>query len=120
MSFTAQAERPVTATSLPQSTTQTTLPTVSALICTRNRGDSLIPTVRSILRPNNPCMELVIIDQSSDDATENALKPFMSDSRLRYLRTTTRGKGIALNIGLEECRGEIVAITDDDCEVGEQ
>jgi GT2 family glycosyltransferase len=120
MALTAQADKPAPATSLLQTEPQPLLPTVSALICTRNRGDSLIPTVRSILRPQNMCIELVVIDQSSDCSTEQALRPFLSDPRLRYIRTETRGKGIALNLGLEECRGEIVAITDDDCEVGEQ
>ena len=62
-------------------------------------------------------MELVVIDQSTDSRTECALLSLRSDPRLRYIRTSTTGKGIALNIGLEECRGEIVAITDDDCEV---
>jgi GT2 family glycosyltransferase len=118
MTLTAQSEKLAPTAPQSQIGLEPKLPTVSALICTRGRGDSLIPTVRSILRPDNICMELVVIDQSSDSETERALRPFMTDPRLRYIRTTTRGKGISLNIGLEECRGEIVAITDDDCEVG--
>ena len=90
---------------------------VTALICTRNRGDSLVPTVRSILTADTPCAELLIVDQSSDDETERALDDFRSDSRLHYLRSTTQGKGMSLNEGLRAARCEIVAITDDDCEV---
>ncbi|MEO0249376.1 MAG: glycosyltransferase family A protein, partial [candidate division WOR-3 bacterium] len=92
-------------------------PTVSALICTADRGDTIVPAVKSILRPDSICCELIIVDQSNDNRTEEAIRPFLSDARLRYIRTPTRGKGIALNIGLKEAIGEIVAITDDDCEV---
>lgn len=93
------------------------LPTISALICTRNRGASLVPTVRSILRPDSPCTEVVIIDQSPGDETEAALAPFRDDPRLRYVRTTTRGVSIARNIALATASCEICAFTDDDCEV---
>lgn len=93
--------------------------TVSALVCTSGRGDSVVETVRSILRPDSPCLELLIIDQSDDDRTEAALEPFREDARLRYIRTTTKGKGVALNLGVEEAQGDIIAITDDDCKVDE-
>lgn len=93
------------------------LPKVSALICTRNRGASLVPTVESILHPSTLCAELIIIDQSTDDTTELALHPFRNDPRLRYVRSTTKGKGIALNLGLQMSENDIVAITDDDCVV---
>jgi glycosyltransferase involved in cell wall biosynthesis len=91
--------------------------TVTALVCTSGRGDSVVETVQSILRPDSPCCELIVVDQSDDDRTQNALEPFRHDSRLRYLRTETKGKGVALNIGLEEAKGDIIAITDDDCKV---
>ena len=90
---------------------------VSVLVCTSGRGDSVVETVQSILAAESPACELIIIDQSDDNRTEDALAPFRNDSRLRYLRSTTKGKGVALNLGMQEARGEIVAITDDDCKV---
>ncbi len=91
-------------------------PAVSVLVCTRNRGDSLTPTVRTILA-NAGVDELVVMDQSTNDDTAAAIAPFQSDPRLRYLRTETQGKGRALNLGLNACRADVVLITDDDCEV---
>lgn len=88
---------------------------ISALICTRNRGPSLVETITSILANTHPNFELVIIDQSSNDETENAAKPFFGDNRLRYIRSTTVGKARALNLGLAETSGDVVAVTDDDC-----
>ena len=90
-------------------------PLISALICTRNRGPSLSDTVSSILKNTHPNFELVIIDQSTNDETENAVRVYASDERLRYVRTATIGKGRALNLALAETKGDVIAITDDDC-----
>lgn len=90
-------------------------PLISALICTRNRGPSLSDTISSILANTHPNFELVIIDQSTNDETENAVRRYASDSRLRYVRTATIGKGRALNLALAETKGDVIAITDDDC-----
>lgn len=94
-----------------------TNPPITVLICTRNRGDSLVPTVRSILSAETLCAELIIIDQSPDEATKLALTPFEDHPCLRYVHTTSQGKGLALNEGLQLARHDIIAITDDDCEV---
>ena len=90
---------------------------VSVLVCTSGRGDSVVTTVQSILIPESPACELIVIDQSDDNRTEDALAPFRQDTRLRYIHSTTKGKGVALNLGMQEARGDIVAITDDDCKV---
>jgi glycosyltransferase involved in cell wall biosynthesis len=63
--------------------------------------------------------ELLVIDQSDGEATEEAVAAF-ADPRLRYLRTPTRGVTIARNIGIAESKAEIVAYTDDDCRVTEE
>jgi glycosyltransferase involved in cell wall biosynthesis len=88
---------------------------VSALVCTRNRHASLLRTVRSLLAGDEACYELLVIDQSEGPESEKALAA-VSDSRLRYVRVRSRGKGAALNEGLRLARGEIIACTDDDCE----
>jgi GT2 family glycosyltransferase len=90
--------------------------TVSALICTRNRPESLQAAVASLLTTDSDRLEVLIIDQSTDDASQLALGPFMGDSRIRYVRSTARGKGAALNEGLRLAAGSIVVCTDDDCE----
>jgi glycosyltransferase involved in cell wall biosynthesis len=89
---------------------------VSALVCTRNRPDSLLRTIRSLLRPDGAAFELVVMDQSDGAESERALAVFAADRRLRYVRSAARGKGAALNEGLRLARGAIVVCTDDDCE----
>ena len=89
---------------------------VSALVCTCNRSGSLLRTVRSLLTGDDAHVELLVIDQSDGSESEDALASLVSDSRLRYVRVRSRGKGAALNEGLQLARGEIIACTDDDCE----
>ena len=90
---------------------------ISALVCTYGRGRLVVDTVASILANTHPNFELVVVDQSKDDQTLEALTSFSADPRLRYVKSTTIGKGDALNAGLKETRGSVIVITDDDCTV---
>jgi glycosyltransferase involved in cell wall biosynthesis len=60
-------------------------------------------------------MELIVVDQSDGGETEAALAA-LADPRLHYYRSNRRGKGAALNEGIQASRGEIIVCTDDDCE----
>jgi glycosyltransferase involved in cell wall biosynthesis len=86
-------------------------------VCTRNRPDLVAQAVASLLDASDSALELIVVDQSDGDETERALVPFRSDERLRYVRSARRGKGAALNEGLSLARGDVVALTDDDCRV---
>ena len=90
---------------------------ITALVCTRNRGTQITGTLTSILACTHPQFELIVVDQSENSETEEAVAPFLSDPRLRYLRSREQGLGRARNVGLAESRAEIVVMTDDDCEV---
>lgn len=57
------------------------------------------------------------MDQSDDERTAYALRGLLSNESVRYLRSRVKGKGIALNLGLDASRSEIIACTDDDCVV---
>jgi glycosyltransferase involved in cell wall biosynthesis len=89
---------------------------LTGLVCTRDRPESLVRAVRSLLAGDAEPFELIVIDQSDGYDSAQALAPFASDPRLRYVRSPSRGQGAALNAGLELARGEVVACTDDDCE----
>jgi len=88
---------------------------VSALICTRDRPTSLMRAVRSLLTPADADIQLFVIDQSDRPETEQALRE-LGDPRLTYVRTAARGKGAALNQGLQLTQDDVVVCTDDDCE----
>jgi GT2 family glycosyltransferase len=94
-------------------------PPVTVVISTRNRGDSVVQTVRTILLNNYPCLEMSIVDQSEDDRTEISLRGFLDSPRISYVRTTTIGLSAGLNLGIRNAQTELIAITGDDCEVQE-
>lgn len=96
---------------------QDDIPLISALVCTCGRGRLVVDTVASILASTHPNFELVVVDQSKDNETLEALEPFGADPRLKYIKIASVGKGNALNAGLRETKGSILAITDDDCTV---
>lgn len=90
---------------------------VSVVICTANRGASVVATLESVLANTHPSFEVILIDQSANRDTERAVARFREDSCFRYIRSTTKGKGRALNLGLSAAQGHVVALTDDDCAV---
>jgi glycosyltransferase involved in cell wall biosynthesis len=90
---------------------------ISVLVCSRNRADSLVRTVRSLLATDLVDYEVIVIDQSDADGSRPSLPQLVPDPRLQYVATSSRGKGAALNEGLRRARADIVVCTDDDCEV---
>jgi glycosyltransferase involved in cell wall biosynthesis len=87
----------------------------SVIICTRNRGPLIEQTIHSILAGARLPDELLVIDQSDDDATGEVVRRIAeSEPRLRYLPTLTRGLSRARNVGIREACGDVLVFTDDD------
>ena len=68
-----------------------TLPPITAVISTWNRGEKIVDTIETIRSNHYPHFEVQVIDQSEDDLTEASIQRFLSDSRFCYARTTTCG-----------------------------
>jgi glycosyltransferase involved in cell wall biosynthesis len=90
------------------------VPALSVLICTRNRAQKARRAVDSVLANSFGDFELIVVDQSSDRSTEDALAT-VHDPRLRYIRTDTVGVAISRNISVRAARADTVVFTDDDC-----
>lgn len=93
------------------------VPAITAVIPTRDRGDSVLMPLRTLLENEYPAFEVRIVDQSASDATARVVAPCLSDPRVLYRRTPSQGLSAALNEGVRGVRTELVAITGDDCEV---
>ncbi len=90
-------------------------PYISVIIATRNRGGRVVETVHSVLANDYPAFEVWVVDQSHDLRTKHSLKPIWNDSRFHYLMSDTKGVSLGRNLGIQNARGEIIAISDDDC-----
>ena len=74
---------------------------VSAIICTRNRGNKIASAVQSVLACEYPSFDVTIIDQSTDDLTREAVEQLAVDEpRLRYVHSTAAGLSRAYNNGV--------------------
>src|SRR6516162_6518530 len=92
---------------------------VTVCIATRNRGSSVADTLRSLGASRYRDFDTVIVDQSVDDTTEQAVRLCADDLAITYVRSASAGLSHARNLCIEHASGPIVAFTDDDCEVGE-
>jgi glycosyltransferase involved in cell wall biosynthesis len=90
---------------------------IAVVIPTRNRGGQAAEAARAVLR-DTTAFELVVVDQSDDDTTREALRELESDTRLRVVRSELRGASNARNVGVSETTAPILAFTDDDCRPG--
>jgi glycosyltransferase involved in cell wall biosynthesis len=89
---------------------------VSVVIPTKSRRVAVCEAVRSVLAQTYEQFELIVVDQTPDDATRDALRPFFADRRVHYRVNRRPGYGAASsrNIAIALASGEIVAIIDDD------
>ncbi|MCS5698243.1 glycosyltransferase [Cyanobium sp. FGCU-52] len=88
-------------------------PLVSVVMGVRNGGSALEPAVRSVLDQANVDLELVVVDDGSDDGSDAVLAALAAqDGRLRVLRRKGRGLTAALIEGCEEARGLFLARQD--------
>ncbi|MGH9642979.1 MAG: glycosyltransferase, partial [Terriglobales bacterium] len=93
---------------------------VSVLVSTCNRCDKLrvfLDTMKANGSAYPMETEVVVIDNNSSDATKQVVAEYTSlaNPAFRYLLERKPGKSCALNAGIREAKGEIIAFTDDDC-----
>ncbi|MGH9327872.1 MAG: glycosyltransferase [Terriglobia bacterium] len=92
---------------------------ISVVICTYNRAASLevtLSSLRHLEAPPSLTWEILIVDNNSADSTRSVIESFRASSGLnvRYVFELQQGRSFALNRGINEAKGEIIAFTDDD------
>lgn len=91
-------------------------PSVSAVIPTRNRPNSVLRAVESALSQTVSDIEVIVIIDGPDKTTADVLSS-ITDSRLRVLELGENvGGSEARNIGVRSASGEWIAFLDDDDE----
>jgi glycosyltransferase involved in cell wall biosynthesis len=89
---------------------------VSVVIPTHNRRDRLLKAIASVKRQTWPHVEIVVVDDGSNDGTFARLKDMAAcDSALRVIRNeTSQGGAGARNQGIAAASGRWIAFLDDD------
>lgn len=90
------------------------MPQVSVIIPTYGHRDYVLQTLDSVFAQTFSDYEIIVINDGSPDDTAELLVPLAATGRIRYLEQSNAGQANARNRGLNEARGEFVALLDDD------
>lgn len=88
---------------------------VSIIMPSYNTAKYIAESIRSVLAQTYEKWELLIVDDCSTDNTDEIVKPFLADERIRYFKNEKNsGAAISRNKALREARGEWIAFLDSD------
>lgn len=85
----------------------------TVILGTCNRSEYIGSCVESLLQQRYLPMEILVMDQSDDNKTENIIAGYNSEL-LHYVKLDKKGLSNARNRGLEKARGNYVLLADDD------
>jgi glycosyltransferase involved in cell wall biosynthesis len=89
---------------------------ISIVIPTYNRGKLIKKAIISILKQTYQDFELIVVDDNSNDDTEDIVKT-IDDNRIKYIKhEENRGANAARNTGIKNSVGEYIAFQDSDDE----
>lgn len=98
---------------------------VSVIIPCRNEEKNIGNCLNSILRQNYPLslIEIIIVDDHSTDKTQEVAEGILGHSTFAWkniqLPDNLSNKKNAINLAITASAGDLIIITDGDCEVGE-
>lgn len=90
-------------------------PSVSVVIAAYNEEKVIINTIEALLASDYPNLEIVVVDDGSQDRTAALVEErFAGVSGVKLIRKPNGGKSSALNRGISEACGEIIVSLDAD------
>ena len=88
-----------------------TLPSISVVVCTRDRTGQLADCLKALLALDYPTFEILVVDNAPSNDSTARLAACLP---VRYAREDNPGLDWARNRGIAEARHDIIAFTDDD------
>lgn len=91
-------------------------PLFSIVVPTLGRSQEVVRLLESLACQSLPDLEVLIVDQNTDERIANALAPTSFAFPLTHIHTAgQRGSSRARNVGWRQARGRYVVFADDDC-----
>lgn len=87
---------------------------VSIIMPTYNRADLIGESLDSVLAQTYQNWECLIVDDGSDDNTENVIKGYLEDKRFHYYKKENEGAAIARNYAVSKSKGIYILPLDSD------
>lgn len=91
-------------------------PLVSVILPTYNRASVLERSISSVFGQSFTDWELLIVDDGSNDGTDDILERFSNDSRVKIIRISRAGVSAARNFAAQAAVGSWLAFLDSDDE----
>ena len=93
-------------------------PQVTVIVCTYDRLADLREVLDDLLAQTYNDYEILVVDNNSTDGTAEYVQALTKTApRVRYCLEPRQGKSFALNRAIQEAQGDIMAFTDDDCQM---
>ncbi len=95
------------------------LPFISVIIPTYSRPESLRRCLEAVAQLDYPrdSFEVIVMDDGGNVPLEEKIAPFSQSLDLKMFRQSNAGPATARNLAAGQAKGELLAFTDDDCEV---
>lgn len=88
---------------------------VSIVMPSYNTAQYITDSIESVLSQTYTNWELIIVDDCSTDNTDEIIKRYLSDDRIRYLKNDRNsGAAVSRNYALREAKGRWIAFLDSD------
>lgn len=88
---------------------------VSIIMPSYNTAKYIGESIDSVINQTHTNWELIIVDDCSTDNTDEIVKPYLDDSRIKYLKNNKNsGAAVSRNYALREAKGKWIAFLDSD------
>ncbi|WP_353845132.1 sugar transferase [Ruminococcus sp.] len=88
---------------------------VSIIMPSYNTAQYIEKTIKSVLNQTYTNWELIIVDDCSTDNTDDVVKNYLSDKRIKYLKNEQNsGAAVSRNRALREAKGQWISFLDSD------
>lgn len=89
---------------------------ISIVIPTYNRAHLILRAIESIIRQSLTTWELIIVDDGSTDNTDETIKGYLSDVRVKYFKKSNSGAADSRNMGAANATQPYITFLDSDDE----
>ena len=94
---------------------------LSVLICTYNRPELLTRALEALTRHTEEKPDQIVVVNGGDERSNRVVEYFMTTNKdeveIKLVQTVNKNAASNRNVGLPHCRGDVIAITDDDAQV---
>src|SRR5712692_6315093 len=87
---------------------------VTVVVAAFNEERTIRVAVETLLESEYPHLEVIVVDDGSQDGTADRIRDLHEQGRIRLIRQRNAGKAGALNTGIAAATGEVVLYTDAD------